>query len=186
MDASTSFITPFWSKCRFFAMLLDCDGGTNILWMHRIFYLSIHWIITIINDTMSWRRPLSHLRCLKHHYSVLITFHLPVRYRHHLGPSSYYLDSSITSAGKKLRVAVTPEHCLMTASPWPVIPTKRRHICSAASPRSTLLSEHTDPCAAQYYNITLFAPNASYNPDNWLIPKSCKISNMQFVQVFHS
>lgn len=151
-----------------------------------LFYLSIHWIITIINDTMSWRRPLSHLRCLKHHYSVLITFHLPVRYRHHLGPSSYYLDSSITSAGKKLRVAVTPEHCLMTASPWPVIPTKRRHICSAASPRSTLLSEHTDPCAAQYYNITLFAPNASYNPDNWLIPKSCKISNMQFVQVFHS
>ena len=52
-----------------------------------LFYLSIHWI-TIINDTMSWRRPLSHLRCLKHHYSVLITFHLPVRYRHHLGLGS--------------------------------------------------------------------------------------------------
>ena len=28
-------MTPFWFKCRFFAMSLDCDGGTNILWIYQ-------------------------------------------------------------------------------------------------------------------------------------------------------
>ena len=35
MDASSWFMTPFWFKCRFFAMSLDCDGGTNILWIYQ-------------------------------------------------------------------------------------------------------------------------------------------------------
>ena len=29
-------MTSFWFKFRFFAMLLDCDGSTNILWIYHI------------------------------------------------------------------------------------------------------------------------------------------------------
>ena len=29
-------MTPFWFKCRFFAMSFDCDGGTNILWIYQV------------------------------------------------------------------------------------------------------------------------------------------------------
>ena len=29
-------MTPFWFKCRFFAMSLDCDGGTNIVRIYRM------------------------------------------------------------------------------------------------------------------------------------------------------
>ena len=60
MDAGSWFMTPFWFKCRFFAMSLDCDGGTNILWIYLYrkftYYLSSSLTSLSLSFIMFWTR----------------------------------------------------------------------------------------------------------------------------------